>query len=198
MFCTKCGRKLIEEKCTCLNSNSITRKEWIIVFVLMMTVPVFTLGFVSLGRDIFSIQYLFYGNIGLILFLLVITLLHFLLKRPYLPLIFGCHQRVERTIMIFQKALPLCARCTGIYVGIFLSLYFTYTLVLPWYVVVLLALPLVIDGFLQKHAQILSNNTRRFLTGILFSVPFVYLFALFQATISYGYQALARWIIGLF
>ncbi|MBN2876500.1 MAG: DUF2085 domain-containing protein [Bacilli bacterium] len=185
------------EDCTCLASNPITTTEWIATMVLLMTIPVFVLGLASGGHDIFQINYWFFGNLSLIVFLLIVTGLHYTFKRPFLPLVFGCHQKIERTLLIFGKALPLCARCTGIYVGALMSLLITRWNFLPWYVIVLFAIPLFVDGIIQKYKNLKSNNIRRFLTGLLFSTPFVYLFSLTQTGITYLYQELTRWILSL-
>lgn len=40
----------------------------------------------------------------------------------WLPIFFGCHCLPERSFFIKGKQFPICSRCTGILVGIFLAI----------------------------------------------------------------------------
>lgn len=51
--------------------------------------------------------------------------------------------------------------------------------------VVLLMLPMVLDGFLQLLTSYQSGNIRRLLTGILFGVAFVFFLIYFHRTCVY-------------
>jgi len=193
MFCVSCGREVVD-KCSCLKSNQVHNVEVLFLFFVIITVPLQSMMYFSHGDSVFTIPYLFYGSMVLSSILLFITLLHFIWKRPYLPLFFGCHQRIERTFRFFHNPLPLCARCTGIYVGVFLAIVITYVNVLPWYVYLLVGVPMIVDGSLQKYKHIISNNTRRFSTGLLFGITFSYIFTMYNVFLVYGIQQLILYI----
>lgn len=91
-----------------------------------------------------------------------------------------CHQLPERSLTLNGHYLPLCARCTGIYIGIFCSLLFLLltkklhsnqipTIKHSIYLLLFL-LPLMIDGFGSYIGLFPTNNAIRILTGILFGV----------------------------
>jgi len=84
----------------------------------------------------------------------------------------GCHQMHERSLFFRGYQFPVCARCTGLFVGQAAGL-----AALLWFInldiklVVLCAAVSVaalgIDGFFQFKGIWVSTNFRRFLTGIL-------------------------------
>ncbi|MEM2247573.1 MAG: DUF2085 domain-containing protein [Thermoproteota archaeon] len=88
-----------------------------------------------------------------------------------------CHQRPDRTLWIGGNYLPVCARCTGAYLG-FLSGY----VLVPFlsdkkakgppnlYVSLILTLPLWIDSIGQTLGFWISTNDIRLITGLLFGV----------------------------
>lgn len=72
-----------------------------------------------------------------------------------------CHQRVERSFFFKNYQLPVCARCLGIYIGLFTSLFFRF----PY---AILLIPITyIDGFVQLKTNYESTNIRRLITGLL-------------------------------
>lgn len=81
--------------------------------------------------------------------------------------LFGCHQMCERSFFYKQYQFPLCARCTGVVVGefVFAPIVF-FSLGFSWWSLVLLG-PLIIDGSLQYKTAYVSNNIKRFISGIL-------------------------------
>lgn len=95
-----------------------------------------------------------------------------------------CHQLPERSILIDGHSLPFCARCTGIYIGICSTLvYLTLTkkvraTTIPSIklslLLLLLLVPLVVDGLGSYLTIFPSNNVTRITTGFLFglSLPF--------------------------
>lgn len=100
----------------------------------------------------------------------------------------GCHQIAERSFFIRGYQFPLCARCTGIAVGYFISfLLIMFKLNLPIWICLLFIFPMIVDGGLQFLFEIMSNNARRFITGLFFGVGtiqimknvFVYIFNCF-------------------
>lgn len=78
----------------------------------------------------------------------------------------GCHQMPERSFFIKGYQFPLCARCTGILVGELVVLP-TWTVYHPSVILSLfLIVPMACDGLLQYELYIMSNNGRRFVTGL--------------------------------
>jgi len=86
-----------------------------------------------------------------------------------------CHQRPDRTIFVGGHYLPVCARDTGIFVGLIVG----YLLVIAFRnkkakgppnlpVAMAMMLPLLIDSFSQLFGLRTSTNDLRLLTGLLF------------------------------
>lgn len=84
-----------------------------------------------------------------------------------------CHQKPERSILIKNRKIPLCARCLGFYTGLIfgLLLYFfeIYKISLEQIIILLVItiLPMAIDGTTQFLGKRESNNKLRLFTGIL-------------------------------
>jgi len=85
-----------------------------------------------------------------------------------------CHQKVERSYFINGNQMPFCSRCTGIFLGLALgmliSIIFYNKIVFSDKIVIfilLLILPLVIDGTMQLFGVWESKNIIRIVTGIL-------------------------------
>lgn len=92
----------------------------------------------------------------------------------WLPIIFGCHCRSDRSFFYRGKQFPICARCTGELIGILCALpYFVLFSVPDWKTCLFLMLPLLLDGFAQKLTSYQSGNLRRLVTGILFGYALV-------------------------
>jgi uncharacterized membrane protein len=81
--------------------------------------------------------------------------------------LFMCHQIPERSFFIHGKQMPICARCTGLGIG-YISALFVFLLVgiLPFFCILLLLLPMAIDGVGQLLQKWESTNYRRLLTGV--------------------------------
>lgn len=85
-----------------------------------------------------------------------------------------CHQRPERTLIVGGYHLPVCARCTGTYIGLLLG----YSLLVlhrknakgppNLYMSLLMMLPLWVDSFGQLFGFWTSTNDLRLITGLLF------------------------------
>jgi len=79
----------------------------------------------------------------------------------------GCHQMCERSFQLHGKQFFLCARCTGLLIGHFiiappiLLLGFNHL-----YFNILLVLLMAVDGLIQYFGILMSNNKRRFMTGL--------------------------------
>lgn len=94
----------------------------------------------------------------------------------YLPIVFGCHCREDRSFHYKNKKFPICARCTGELIGIILSI-FSYYFYSPSIVVsICIMIPMLIDGFSQLLTKYESNNIKRLITGLLFGYGFFNLF----------------------
>jgi uncharacterized membrane protein len=82
-----------------------------------------------------------------------------------------CHRRKERSIKVLGYTFPLCARCTGLWLGFGMGLLLRIlTLHMSLVFAMTLMLPLIIDGFTQHFGLRESNNLLRLLTGILFGI----------------------------
>ena len=95
-----------------------------------------------------------------------------------------CHQLQERSLQISGKPLSVCARDTGIYLGIFSTLiYFflfkrnkivTIPSIKVSFFLLLFMVPMMIDG-LGSYAHLFeSNNARRLITGLGFGFVLPY------------------------
>ncbi len=97
----------------------------------------------------------------------------------WLPRVFGCHCRADRSFFFRGRQLPLCARCTGELAGILLAipggLFWGFP---PAWICGLLLVPLAVDGFIQALTPYESTNSRRLVTGVLFGFGLAALFAL--------------------
>lgn len=93
-----------------------------------------------------------------------------------------CHQLPERTFSIDGHYLPICARDTGIYIGIFSSLLYLYLTkkqranMIPnrkiSFILFIFLFPLAFDGFGSYLHVYETNNLLRLVTGILFGMSF--------------------------
>ncbi|MBQ1251411.1 MAG: DUF2085 domain-containing protein, partial [Firmicutes bacterium] len=82
----------------------------------------------------------------------------------WLPIIFGCHCRADRSFFFRGKQFPICARCTGQLVGLVVAIVSLWFYVPPIWVSLVLLIPLVVDGFVQLLTRYESNNIRRLIT----------------------------------
>lgn len=80
----------------------------------------------------------------------------------------GCHQIPERSFFFCGYQFLICSRCTGIIVGYVVSLIlFALKIIFPIWLCVILCMLMIIDGGIQLMFSIMSNNFRRFITGML-------------------------------
>lgn len=87
-----------------------------------------------------------------------------------------CHQKPERSFFINNYQFPCCARCTGLFLGVFLGLLFSPFLYFDkFYLMIFFLIPIFIDGLTQKYSNYESNNRRRIITGIMFGFSYIYL-----------------------
>jgi uncharacterized membrane protein len=95
-----------------------------------------------------------------------------------------CHQLNDRSLHISGEFLSVCARDTGIYIGIFSTLLYLYlfkrkaSITIPSikvsFLLLLFLVPLLIDGFGSYMHLFESNNARRLVTGISFGYALPY------------------------
>lgn len=96
----------------------------------------------------------------------------------WLPILFGCHCRDDRSFHFHGRRFPLCARCTGELVGIILGFVSCFFYLPPVWVAAALMLPLILDGSVQLLTRYESTNPRRAFTGLLFGYGLCILFVL--------------------
>lgn len=89
----------------------------------------------------------------------------------------GCHQMPERSFFWKKYQFPVCARCTGMMVGYILAIVLSVlgVFIKYWQCIVLL-IPLIFDGCLQYKTKYLSNNFKRFVSGVLYGVGLIQIF----------------------
>lgn len=85
-----------------------------------------------------------------------------------------CHQMYERSFSYKGYQFPVCARCTGIFVGNIVGIAL-YIINIKISIITGLALILImaIDGLLQLFKIKASTNKRRFITGILAGIGYI-------------------------
>jgi uncharacterized membrane protein len=82
-----------------------------------------------------------------------------------------CHRRKDRSIRISGYTFPLCARCTGLWLGFVMGLLVRVAgLHMPLIFAFVLMLPLTVDGLTQLAGYRESNNRLRLLSGVLFGI----------------------------
>lgn len=92
--------------------------------------------------------------------------------------IWGCHQKPERSFFVCGYQFPLCARCTGVLLGYLIALLLLFcSCKISVLLCLIFLVPLVLDGGIQLAFNLLSNNARRLVTGVLFGIGFIHLIA---------------------
>ena len=93
----------------------------------------------------------------------------------FLQIFFGCHARPDRSFYFRGKQFPICARCTGELIGMIAGIPITILYGCPRFgIVLVMMIPLVFDGFLQRLTSYESGNIRRLVTGILFGIAMIF------------------------
>ena len=95
-----------------------------------------------------------------------------------------CHQLDDRSLQVSGEVMVVCARDTGIYIGIFSTLFYLHfskrkqNITIPSIkislILLLFLVPLIIDGLGSYTHLFVSNNPRRLLTGIAFGFVLPY------------------------
>ena len=105
----------------------------------------------------------------------------------------SCHRIPSRSFFYKGKQFPVCARCTGAYIGFLSAPLFIFNIVeLNWLWTILLILPTIVDGLTQAYMNRESNNTLRLITGITYGVGLMSLAALIGKAIGFFILDLIR------
>jgi len=89
-----------------------------------------------------------------------------------------CHRRKDRSLRISGYTFPLCARCTGLWLGFVMGLLVRVAgLHMPLIFAFAFMLPLTVDGLTQLAGYRESNNRLRLLSGALFGIAANMLFS---------------------
>ena len=80
----------------------------------------------------------------------------------------GCHRLPERSFFFRGKQFPVCARCTGVFIGQILMIILVILGMKPSWIVSLSLLGIMfLDWFIQYLNILKSTNIRRLITGTL-------------------------------
>lgn len=99
----------------------------------------------------------------------------------------GCHQRADRSFFIGGCQFPLCARCTGVFLGqLSAVVMLIFRKALSPVLSLVLLLVMGADWFIQRIGVLESDNIRRLITGIMGGAGIIFLYfhiaaALFKA-----------------
>ncbi len=88
----------------------------------------------------------------------------------------GCHQLAERSFFVKNIQFPVCARCTGIFVGYLLGFLIFFQYKIPIYLCITFCLIMFLDWLLQHRNIKQSTNLRRFITGTLCGIGYISIF----------------------
>lgn len=79
----------------------------------------------------------------------------------------GCHQKPERSFFFRGYQFPVCARCTGIYIGYLLAILLFKYLTIRFLTCIALNIPMLVDGLSQYKKYRESTQFLRLITGIM-------------------------------
>lgn len=113
------------------------------------------------------------------------------MKKSFFDYLFVCHKLPSRSFFFRGKQFPICARCTGMFIGYIIAiitLFFYYPNI---FYTVLLIVPIALDGGIQYFTCYESTNWRRLITGILGGMASIFLFA----NVAHYAHLHANWLI---
>lgn len=100
-----------------------------------------------------------------------------------------CHRLPDRSLFYHGKQFPVCARCTGIWIGYFIGLPLVIWLQPTWYWALPLLLPALLDGGSQLLGWRTSNNPLRLTTGLFAGMgEMIWLALIARWIMAWGYQ----------
>ena len=85
----------------------------------------------------------------------------------------GCHQLPERSFFIRGRQFPVCARCTGVFLGYICGLIAYIFIDINLWICFLFCGITFIDWFLQYKKIAESTNKRRLITGAMCGVGYI-------------------------
>ncbi len=97
-----------------------------------------------------------------------------------LPFRLLCHGLESRSLLIAGEAMPICSRCTAIYVGMLVGIGTGLTALSRWQIALpgwgafLLASPMILDGVTQLVGLRESTNELRIVTGLVAGFGFLF------------------------
>ena len=112
----------------------------------------------------------------------------------WLPIIFGCHCKPERSFILRGRKFPICARCTGELIGMLFALAACFFYQPPLWICIVLMVPMIADGLIQRLTTYESSNPRRVITGVLFGYALVtFVVITLIATFQFGVHLGNKW-----
>ncbi len=189
MFCPKCGRLIKRDLCVCLKSNKINRVETGLITLVLMGLPIIVIVRSAITNGLDNVNYVLLVNIVLSVVLVLLSLFSKVMGKSYTAMFFSCHQRIDRSCKFDNHVMNICSRCFGIYSGIIFSIPLSIVFQSNWMLV--LVIPMILDGIMQYKTKYESNNIKRYLSGVLFGFGFVYIFALY----NYYICVLLNWLL---
>ena len=88
----------------------------------------------------------------------------------------GCHQMPERSFFFRGYQFPICARCTGVFVGQIVAAICLIFVRIEWWISLLLLVPMGVDWGLQFIKVLKSTNIRRLITKALLHLDTLLIF----------------------
>ena len=89
----------------------------------------------------------------------------------------GCHQMPERSFFYKGYQFPVCARCTGVFIGeIITIILLLFKIHFSIIVSIILLLIMGFDWFVQYINLLNSNNYRRLFTGVCGGIGLTYIY----------------------
>lgn len=171
------------------NQNKVAKVLIFERIILLLVITIIPLHFVIVRyiKENFlweRVNYFQIVSICYAILLITLTILQNVFHKPYLAIIFGCHQLEHRSFSFFYRYLKICSRCSGILIGMLLTVFLSKSNINK-HLFLLGIIPIVIDGFYQYYSKYESTNQRRLLTGILFGPAFLVI-------VSYYYFFIAK------
>ena len=87
----------------------------------------------------------------------------------------GCHQKASRSFFAGNYQFPVCARCTGVFVGYILYACISKEVGIELNHSILFCIVMLVDWLLQYLKIRESTNFRRFVTGIFGGYGFLHI-----------------------
>ncbi len=92
----------------------------------------------------------------------------------YMGKLSGCHQLQERSFFFRGYKFPVCARCTGVFLGYICGLCVYPIIKINIFIALSFCGVMFTDWFLQYKEILCSNNKRRLVTGFLCGMGYIH------------------------